>query len=93
MDIIECFIQRDLGYTTQDIREAYKGIRDALLDDKIKRVVVIAHSQGGIIISSAIDNLLADLPRECISRQTSGEINFRLSTTGDLHICFGGKSF
>jgi esterase/lipase superfamily enzyme len=42
-------------------------IRDALLDQKIKKVVVIAHSEGGIIISSALDNLLSDLPRQCTS--------------------------
>jgi hypothetical protein len=40
-------------------------IRDALLDKNIKKVVVVAHSEGGIIISSALDNLLSDLPREC----------------------------
>jgi esterase/lipase superfamily enzyme len=40
-------------------------IRDALLDPAIKKVVVIAHSQGGIIVSMALDNLLSDLPREC----------------------------
>jgi triacylglycerol esterase/lipase EstA (alpha/beta hydrolase family) len=33
-------------------------IKEALLDPNIKKVVVIAHSQGGIII-------LSDLPREC----------------------------
>jgi esterase/lipase superfamily enzyme len=41
-------------------------IRKALLDDKIKRVIVIAHSQGGIIISMALDDLLSELDRDCI---------------------------
>ena len=27
--------------------------------------MVIAHSQGGIVLSMALDNLLSDLPREC----------------------------
>ena len=29
--------------------------------------LVVAHSQGGIVLSMALDNLLADLPRECNS--------------------------
>ena len=40
-------------------------IKNALLNEDIKKVVVITHSQGGIIFSVALDNLLSDLPREC----------------------------
>lgn len=79
MDILECFVQRDFGYPTKDIREAYMGIKAALIDDKIKKVVVIAHSQGGIIISSTLDNLLSDLARECIALEFP--VDSRLSKT------------
>ena len=65
--MIECLIQRDFGYNTKDIRVAYTNIKQALLDPSITKVVVIAHSQGGIVLSNALDNLLADLPRECNS--------------------------
>ena len=58
-------IQRDFGYTTKDIRAAYKHIKEALLDPKLSKVVVVVHSQGGLIMSIALDNLLADLPRSC----------------------------
>ena len=64
-DLIECLIQRDFGYNTNDVRVAYKKIKPALLDPSITKVVVVAHSQGGIVLSMALDNLLADLPREC----------------------------
>jgi len=58
-------IQRDLGYTTTDIRIAYTNIKAALMDDNLQTVVVFAHSQGGLVLSMALDNLLADLPKEC----------------------------
>jgi esterase/lipase superfamily enzyme len=35
------------------------------MDDNLQTVVVFAHSQGGIVLSMALDNLLADLPKEC----------------------------
>jgi len=66
-DLIECLIQRDIGYNTQDVREAYEKIKMALLDESLTKVVIIVHSQGGIVMSMALDNLLADLPRECVS--------------------------
>jgi hypothetical protein len=65
LDVIECLIQRNFGYNTTDVRVAYVNIKEALLDPSITKVVIIAHSQGGIILSIALDNLLADLPREC----------------------------
>lgn len=64
-DLIECLIQRDLGYTTRDVRVAYNTLKGALLDPGTDKVVVIAHSQGGLVLSMALDNLLSDLPREC----------------------------
>jgi len=66
-DLIECLIQRDFGYNTRDVRQAYELIRLALLDKDITKVVVVVHSQGGIVMSMALDNLLGDLPRECAS--------------------------
>jgi hypothetical protein len=57
------------------------GIKQALLDDKIKKVIVIAHSQGAIIISGALDNLLADLARECIPPSSSFSYRIDLGQT------------
>jgi alpha-beta hydrolase superfamily lysophospholipase len=65
VDLIECLIQRDFGYNTRSVRVLYLKIKEALLNEGLKKVVVVAHSQGGIITSLALDNLLADLPREC----------------------------
>jgi len=46
-DLIQCLIQRNFCFSTQDIREAYVSIKDALLKKDITKVVFILHSQGG----------------------------------------------
>lgn len=66
-DLVQCVVQRDYGYTTRDVRIVYIYIKKALLDDRLKKVIVVAHSQGGLSLSMALDNLLSDLPRECTS--------------------------
>jgi triacylglycerol esterase/lipase EstA (alpha/beta hydrolase family) len=68
-------------------------VKEALLDIKIEKVVLIGHSQGGIIVSMALDNLLSDLPRECPLAPTWVSANNRLSEAGDLHLCCGSESF
>lgn len=61
-DLIECLVQRDFSYMTSDIRITYNNIKETLLDEEVDRVVLIAHSQGGIIIGAALDALYADVP-------------------------------
>ncbi len=53
-------IQRNFTYATNDVREAYVQIKNALYNDKINKVVFILHSQGGIEGSLIIDWLLAE---------------------------------
>ncbi|KAI9765925.1 MAG: hypothetical protein M1840_007066 [Geoglossum simile] len=62
-DVIECIIERDFCYHTQDSRRAYRLVKEALQDPTNKKVVLILHSQGAIEGSLAIDWLLADLPQ------------------------------
>ena len=47
-DVLECIIQRDLGFGTTDIRTAYAALADILSHNDIHKVVLILHSQGGI---------------------------------------------
>ena len=61
-DVVQCLIQRDFSYATQDIRDAYQELKKALTSPSVKKVVFIAHSQGGIEGSLILDWLLADLP-------------------------------
>lgn len=67
-DVIQCLIQRNFAYSTEDIREAYVSLKDALLKDEIKKVVFILHSQGGIEGGLIIDWLLAEMPEECLRK-------------------------
>jgi hypothetical protein len=67
-DLLECMMQRDLLLTTTDIRVGYKTVRKAVLDRRRKRIVIIGHSQGGIITSAWADMLLTDVPAELLAR-------------------------
>lgn len=51
-DLVECVLQRDLSYATEDLRKGYPQLKAALQDEKKKKVVLIGHSQGGIVISA-----------------------------------------
>jgi hypothetical protein len=62
MDLLECMAQRDFGYMSGDIRAAYNAIKTTLLQSDVDKVVLLAHSQGGIIVAAAVDALCADLP-------------------------------
>ncbi|GMK59610.1 hypothetical protein CspeluHIS016_0802160 [Cutaneotrichosporon spelunceum] len=67
-DLLECMMQRDLLLTTSDIRVGYKTVRKAVINPRYKRIVIIGHSQGGIIASAWADMLLTDVPDEILSR-------------------------
>ena len=68
LNFIECFIQRDSGYTMRNEIVVYTNTKAPMLREDIKTVVAVAHSPRGIIMSLAQDNVLANLPRECIIR-------------------------
>ncbi|TID16928.1 hypothetical protein E6O75_ATG09694 [Venturia nashicola] len=59
-------IQRNFAYNTADIREAYACIKEALQDSRIKKVVFIVHSQGGIEGGLILDWLFAELSRSVL---------------------------
>ncbi|PKY09268.1 hypothetical protein P168DRAFT_324260 [Aspergillus campestris IBT 28561] len=65
-DIIECLIQRCFSYATQDVREAYAIIKEALLNPEIDKVILLLHSQGGIEGGLIIDWLLDEMPQDLL---------------------------
>jgi hypothetical protein len=67
-DLIQCLIQRNLSYSTSDVREAYLSIKEAILDTRIKKIVFILHSQGGIEGGMIMDWLFAEIPRHQLRR-------------------------
>ncbi|KAB8437363.1 hypothetical protein FH972_025043 [Carpinus fangiana] len=69
-------------YNTLAVRISYEAIRDAMLDENLDKVVVIAHSQGGIITSLALDNLYATMPTQYFKKL---EIYTFGSAASDFH--------
>ncbi|KAL8935801.1 MAG: hypothetical protein Q9216_005253 [Gyalolechia sp. 2 TL-2023] len=67
-DIIECLLQRCLSYNTTDVRIAIEIVKEHLVDQEVRKVVLLAHSQGGIIASMVVDHLLTELSGECMSK-------------------------
>jgi hypothetical protein len=67
-DLIQCLIQRALLYATQDVRECYILVKNALLDDQKKKVIFILHSQGGIEGGLIIDWLLDEMPLDKLQK-------------------------
>lgn len=69
-DIIECLVQRNFNCETYDIRVTYEALKDALEDPdrRLDKVVVLCHSQGGILVSLALERLYANLPAACFDK-------------------------
>lgn len=67
-DVIECLIQRNFGYATRDVREAYKAVKEHLYNPGLSKVVFILHSQGGIEGGLVLDWLLQELPQDLLAK-------------------------
>ena len=77
-DLIECIVHRCFSYATKDTRYTYEYLKGELTSPAVTKVVVLAHSQGGIILSAALDMLLVDLPSEVFEKleiYTFGYVN------------------
>ncbi|KAK5809415.1 hypothetical protein F5H01DRAFT_395035, partial [Linnemannia elongata] len=66
--LLQCIIQRDFGYATDDVRVLYTITKQELCDARNTRVVLIAHSQGAIIASLAVDRLLASVNHHILGK-------------------------
>ena len=67
-DLMECLLQRCLAFKTMDVRITYDYVKACLLDPTVSKVVLIAHSQGGIVASLVLDSLFTDLPLDAMSK-------------------------
>lgn len=67
-DLAMCLIQRAVSYHDSGTRLTYAWVKAFLVDPTVTKVVLIGHSQGGIIVSQAIDDLLAQLPVRTMSK-------------------------
>jgi len=60
-DLIECVIGRTFNKLTPPGRELFKTLRKTLPNRDYSKIVLIGHSQGGIILSEALDFILFDV--------------------------------
>ncbi|EXJ92882.1 hypothetical protein A1O3_01436 [Capronia epimyces CBS 606.96] len=67
-DVLECIIQRTLGYPTLDIRQEYEQLLAIVSDPSIHKVVLIVHSQGAIEGGMVLDWLYATVAAEQIRK-------------------------
>ena len=70
-DVLECVLQRCFSYPTRDGRIAYEAVKANMLDPEVRKIVLIAHSQGGIVASLVVDRLLTEVPQEIMSKLVS----------------------
>jgi len=74
IDLFECMVGRTFNFQTPVSGRLAKCLSRYLLNDNYKRVVLVCHSQGGIIASGAIDLL--------IKRQVTGMNKLEVYTFG-----------
>lgn len=67
-DLLECMIQRCLDYKTMDARVACEIVKEYLMDKRVEKLVLVAHSQGGIIASMVVDAMLTELPAHMVGK-------------------------
>ena len=83
-DLFECILQRSFDLFTEETRVCYEYIKAYLTDQQVKKVVLIAHSQGCIMASQILDQLYMDLPAQAL-----GKIEVRFFTW----ICYQLSAF
>jgi hypothetical protein len=67
-DFLQSVLQRNLFLPTRDLRQGYKYVHEAIMNSTLDRIVLVAHSQGGIIVSAWVDQLIADLHPSLLTR-------------------------
>ncbi len=69
VDLLECAVER-LGATAEDVDAAFPPLMKALKDPEKERVVVIAHSQGTLILA-----VVLELIKHIYARTTSNQLS------------------
>jgi hypothetical protein len=67
-DLFECILQRNFNLFTEETRVCYEYVKAYATDPEVKKVILIAHSQGCIMASQILDQLYVDLPAEAVAK-------------------------
>jgi hypothetical protein len=80
-DLFECILQRAFDLFTEETRVCYEYIKSYCADPEVKKVVMIAHSQGCIMAAQILDQLYVDLPVDAIAK-----LEVRFTQSVDLEL-------
>jgi hypothetical protein len=67
-DLFECIMQRSFNLFTEETRVCYEYVKAYCADSEVKKVVLIAHSQGCIMASQILDQLYVDMPADSVAK-------------------------
>jgi hypothetical protein len=67
-DLVESALQKFSNINTEPAARAFLAIAEALLNDTVENVVVVAHSQGTIVMGDALDLLYCSIDRKYFDR-------------------------
>ncbi|KAG4436491.1 hypothetical protein IFR05_008032 [Cadophora sp. M221] len=67
-DVLQCLLQRNFTYATQDVRDCYSIVKSTLYQPHLTKVIFILHSQGGIEGGLIIDWLLQEVPQDLLAK-------------------------
>lgn len=67
-DVVQCLIQRALLYSNSNVRQCHVLIKKALYEPRIKKIVLILHSQGGIEGGMILDWLYDEVPHDLLKQ-------------------------
>jgi hypothetical protein len=67
-DLFECIMQRSFDLFTEETRVCYEYVKAYCTDPDVKKVMLIAHSQGCIMASQILDQLYVDLPAQAVAK-------------------------
>jgi hypothetical protein len=71
-DLFECILQRSFDLFTEETRVCYEYVKAYCTDPNVKKVILVAHSQGCIMASQILDQLYVDLPVEAVAKLEVG---------------------
>jgi len=69
LDLLECFMARDLQWPTVPAIMTHKKIQKQLYKPRVKKVVLFGHSQGCIICADVLQFFDEDLKKDAISAE------------------------
>jgi hypothetical protein len=75
-DLVEAALQKFTNINSEPVARAFLEIANALLEPTVKKVVVVAHSQGTIIMGDVLDLVYCSIDRKYFDRTNMNDEDF-----------------